>query len=82
MTGPNLFTIIQEELERAAQTCDYNDSNVISYPMNMGITGKSIGLKKVVIANKGEMDPTFAPEVDNFSSVGKIYNMMVGPMLD
>ena len=28
------------------------------------------------------MDPVFAPEVDNFSSVGTIHTMIVGPMID
>ena len=48
----------------------------------MGVTGKAIENKKVVIAPKGELDSSFAPEVDNFSSVGTISNMMAGPMIN
>jgi len=48
----------------------------------MGITGKACEEKKIIVANKGEMDPLFAPEVDNFCSAGIIGNMMVGPLVD
>ena len=48
--GPNLFSIISDNLDELSLTQDYSDNNIISYPMNMGVTGKSISLKTVVVA--------------------------------
>jgi uncharacterized protein YciI len=83
--GPNLYKITaerEEDVEALAKTEDYSEENVVAYPSNMGITGKACEEKKIIVANKGEMDPLFAPEVDNFCSAGIIGNMMVGPLVD
>lgn len=80
--GPNLYDIIADDLEDLAETLNYSDENIITYPMNMGVTGKACSTMKITYTNKGEMDQSFAPELDNFSGVGGIKNMMAGPLID
>lgn len=58
------------------------EDNIVRYPMNMGLSGKAVQKKKVLITHSGEKDANFASEIDNFLSIYKIQNMLIAPFTD
>jgi len=56
--------------------------NIIKFPVEVGLSGKAASKKEVVKNKQGESDPLFSSEVDNIYGMGKIENMLIGPMID
>ena len=59
------------------------EENIIRFPITIGLTGKAAQKRKIIINNLGDKDNlNYSSEIDNFINVGRIRNMMVGPMQD
>ena len=52
-------------------------------PTTMGVTGKTIGLRKIKNYPRGEMEQEYLGDVDNFMGIrGGIRDMVVVPLFD
>ena len=58
------------------------EENLIRFPMTVGLTGHALHKRKIIISNVGDRDGKFSSEVDNFTNVFKIHNIMIGPIED
>ena len=52
--------------------------------MSIGMTGKSVTKRKILILNDAEKDTknNLSSDIDNFLNVQRIRNIMIGPILD
>lgn len=48
----------------------------------MGLSGKAVQRNKIIIALEGEKQKYYSSEIDNLYNIGRIENMILGPITD
>eukprot|EP00347_Sterkiella_histriomuscorum_P021117 403335187 len=62
------------------------DDNMIRFPITLGITGKALQKRKIIVTNdmsdQAVAKSSYSTEIDNFLNLQKIRNIMIGPIED
>lgn len=74
-----LYQIQSDDYVKSA--LDLNRDNILEFPTNVGLTGLAIQKNRIIVADKGDLDTRFAPEVDSGGIAVNFRNIMVGPMV-
>ncbi len=56
------------------------EASIIRLPKSVGLTGKAIKQRKYYKVMKGEREPGFSQEIDNFHNFTGIRNMLICPI--
>mmetsp|Transcript_12143 Transcript_12143/g.11994 ORF Transcript_12143/g.11994 Transcript_12143/m.11994 type:complete len:177 (-) Transcript_12143:44-574(-) len=59
-----------------------NEENIVRFPINIGLSGKTYMKGKVMVVAQGEMQNYYSSDIDNLHSIPRIHNMLLFPIID